>query len=192
MEDGVSTRKNILRSARQLFIKNGFHETSMARVAEEADVGKGTLYWHFSSKKELFIDVIKEEGEKNAGEIRAILTGEESSDQKLKNFITYSIDRMIERKKEAQMFLNNEYYIDQDFKDVVLDSFFSVVEEVDKIIKNGIEEGVFCDGDTKKISLAVMGAINFMGTLIWDEAKMERDELIDFLYNFIADGIILN
>ena len=192
VEENLDTQKNILRSARQLFIKNGFHETSMSDVAKKADVGKGTLYWHFSSKKELFIDVIKEEGKKNVSELREILKGDEPPDKKLKRFITYSIDKIIKKKDETQMFLNNEYYIDQDFKDAVLNSFFSVVEEVDQIIKAGIEEEVFTNRDTKKTSIAVIGAINFMGTLIWDEEKMEREKIIDFLYSFIADGIISN
>ena len=51
------TRNEILESAVQLFSKNNYHAVSMSEIAEGAGVSKGTLYWHFDSKKELFHEI---------------------------------------------------------------------------------------------------------------------------------------
>jgi len=53
-----TTRQRILRSAREIFFRDGFADTNLDEVAARAEVGKGTLYRHFESKAELFVAVL--------------------------------------------------------------------------------------------------------------------------------------
>ncbi len=48
-----ATRESILAGAAVVFEKEGYGMASLARVAEEASVTKGALYFHFRSKNEL-------------------------------------------------------------------------------------------------------------------------------------------
>ncbi len=43
----------ILRSALTTFARHGYHGTSMDLIAEQAELGKATLYYYFKSKNEL-------------------------------------------------------------------------------------------------------------------------------------------
>lgn len=45
-----------------VFAEHGFHATSMNDVAESAGVTKPVLYQHFSSKRDLFVEVLTEVG----------------------------------------------------------------------------------------------------------------------------------
>lgn len=47
----VRTRDSIAKAAVNLFDSRGYEQTSMEEIAEAADVAKGTLYNHFSSKE---------------------------------------------------------------------------------------------------------------------------------------------
>lgn len=47
-------RAQILDAALRCFSEKGFHEATMDDVARTAGVSKGSLYWHFRSKAELF------------------------------------------------------------------------------------------------------------------------------------------
>jgi AcrR family transcriptional regulator len=49
-----STRDHILQSAHDLFIKQGYHGTSMRQIAQGANLALGGLYNHFSSKEQVF------------------------------------------------------------------------------------------------------------------------------------------
>ncbi len=49
----IATRRTILGAALQLFTTRGFHDTSTARIAQEAGVASGTVFHHFHSKAEL-------------------------------------------------------------------------------------------------------------------------------------------
>src|ERR1700742_1132265 len=47
------TRRTLLRTARELFLRDGYFATSLERVAETAGYSKGSVYSHFASKDEL-------------------------------------------------------------------------------------------------------------------------------------------
>ena len=48
-------RAQILQAASTCFSRKGYHQTTMDDIVEEAGLSKGGVYWHFSSKKELFL-----------------------------------------------------------------------------------------------------------------------------------------
>jgi len=51
----------ILNTAAKLFFKNGITKTSMDDIANEAKIGKGTIYHYYDSKEELFVEVTEKE-----------------------------------------------------------------------------------------------------------------------------------
>jgi AcrR family transcriptional regulator len=61
MTSGVEmpTRERLLRAARELIEEGGYGAASVAAIAERAGVAAGTLYRHFVSKEELFVEVFR-------------------------------------------------------------------------------------------------------------------------------------
>lgn len=55
-----NTRQDILDAAQRLFTENGYHGTSMRRIAEEAGISLGAAYNHFASKEDIFLAVFIE------------------------------------------------------------------------------------------------------------------------------------
>jgi AcrR family transcriptional regulator len=53
-------RSDIIQAALNLIVEHGFHGTSMAMVAEKADVGAGTIYHYFESKDALIKELYQE------------------------------------------------------------------------------------------------------------------------------------
>ena len=60
LSKGERTRKSIIDAAHQLFIKQGYHGTSIRQISEKANITLGGIYNHFSSKDDLFEAVIIE------------------------------------------------------------------------------------------------------------------------------------
>jgi AcrR family transcriptional regulator len=55
-------RQQLLEVALAVFGRHGFHHTSMNDLAEAAGVTKPVLYQHFGSKRELYLEVLREVG----------------------------------------------------------------------------------------------------------------------------------
>lgn len=55
----ASTRERLLEAARAVIEKDGYAGASVLQVAERAGVAAGTLYRHFDSKEQLFVEVFR-------------------------------------------------------------------------------------------------------------------------------------
>lgn len=54
-------RERLIRAARTLFSAKGYEATTTGEIAALADVGKGTLFFHASSKEQLLVMVFQED-----------------------------------------------------------------------------------------------------------------------------------
>jgi len=57
-------REQLLAVALDVFAGEGYHQTSMNQIAEAAGITKPVLYQHFVSKRELYLALIEEAGER--------------------------------------------------------------------------------------------------------------------------------
>ncbi|MDM4767776.1 TetR family transcriptional regulator [Pelomonas sp. SE-A7] len=53
-QEAQETRSGIIDAAERLFHAKGVASTSLQQIAEEAQVTRGAIYWHFKDKAELF------------------------------------------------------------------------------------------------------------------------------------------
>jgi AcrR family transcriptional regulator len=60
-DDGLSARARILATAEGLFAERGFDRTSTARIAEAAGVPHGLIFYHFKTKMDLLLAVIRDD-----------------------------------------------------------------------------------------------------------------------------------
>ena len=56
----VERKQQIFTAAMVCFGRKGYHKTKMDDIAAEAGLSKGSLYWYFKSKKELFLALFQE------------------------------------------------------------------------------------------------------------------------------------
>ena len=57
---GERTRSRVIQAAHRLFIEQGYHGTSMRRIAEQAGLALGGIYNHFASKEDILAAVMME------------------------------------------------------------------------------------------------------------------------------------
>ena len=55
---GADTRLEIIVAAHDLFLRKGYHGTSMRRIAAAAGIALGGIYNHFNSKEDIFREVM--------------------------------------------------------------------------------------------------------------------------------------
>ena len=71
-ETQAETRAQLVKTARQLFFEDGYHPTSLEKVADAAGYSKGAVYSNFRNKDELCTAVLDEVRAERLGEVLAI------------------------------------------------------------------------------------------------------------------------
>lgn len=192
MAEKNSTEEKILRAAKKLFIEHGYHDTSMSAIAEKADLGKGTLYWHFDGKGELFQSMIAREAKTILDEFNSLAESDLSAEEVLKEFIRMRTKRMVRHKKTSQLFLDGENFVNDEFKKKMLEIFQSFNRLLENTIEQGIDEGLFYTDNPKKAASAFIGMINGLCSnklLAGDYDDFDIEENTEFLYNLFLNGL---
>ncbi len=74
-ESQTRNRQSLLSTARELFLREGYQATSIAKVAEAAGFTTGAVYSNFGSKAEMALVVLGEIQRERMGELGEIIAG---------------------------------------------------------------------------------------------------------------------
>ena len=138
------TKDKILSVAEKLFSRFGFHKTSMDEIAKIARKAKGSLYYHFASKEELFKEVVAKEIYNLQSNLTLIIDNEKlNAAEKIK---LYLIKRMeiLNNAVTYHETIKADFFEHFDFIDD-LRSGLDIWEKsnIKKIIMQGIDNGEF-------------------------------------------------
>ena len=89
-------REGLINAAVSVFSKKGFYKASMDDIAAEAEVAKGTLYYYFKNKSELFKTVVVEGINYLTDELIKIVNN--SNDSSFMTSLSYVINYIITAK----------------------------------------------------------------------------------------------
>jgi AcrR family transcriptional regulator len=112
-------RRQLLDVAVKVFADRGFHGTSMEDVADAAGVTKPVLYQHFSSKRELYVELLDDVGSRLVDEVtRAVADAHGPRQQVEAGFEAYF--RFVARQHDAfRLLFGSGARGDEDFADAV-------------------------------------------------------------------------
>ncbi|MFI1915258.1 TetR/AcrR family transcriptional regulator [Nocardia sp. NPDC020380] len=85
-ESQARTRADLLATARDMFLADGYAKTSLERVAEEAGYSKGAVYSNFRTKSALCLEVLALIHETKFTEVTALLDGDDTLEARLERF----------------------------------------------------------------------------------------------------------
>jgi len=138
------TRDKILSVANKLFSRFGFHKTSMDEIAKIARKAKGSLYYHFASKEELFTEVVAKEIENLKKNLSLIVNDNNlTANEKIKKYLIKRME-ILHSAANYHETLKADFFEHFDFIDDLrndLDNWEK--EQIKKIIEQGIEENIF-------------------------------------------------
>ena len=194
MKEKNNTDIKIIESAKELFLEKGYHKTSMSAIAKNADLGKGTLYWHFDSKDDLFQSIVTKEAKTIIKDLNELMEEDASAEKILKSFIKLRLKKIDENKKTTQMFMDGENFINEKLKSTIVEIFETFIDILEKIIKKGIEEKAFYTSNPEKAASAFMGMLNGICTniIFKDKGDIDIDENADFIYKLFLNGLTNN
>lgn len=183
------TRKNIMETAVKLFAETGFKDTSIAKIAKDADVGKGTIYWHFDSKEDLFFSIIKEKGKIYFDKVLQLDRSDLSPEDVIYKYIKGRIEFNDKNYKLAEMLISNNDVINREFKETMEKKHRQSVAVLEKAIQRGIDSGEFREGPSNEIALMIINATNSAHNNFSCSLKGDNEERTKKIFDFIMYGL---
>ena len=139
-----NTRDKILTVANKLFSRYGFHKTSMDEIAKIARKAKGSLYYHFASKEELFTEVVAREIDNLKHQLSLIVTNKQlPADKKMKYYLMKRME-ILYNAANYQEALKADFYEHFDFIDHIREDLVKWEKiQIKNIFLQGIENNIF-------------------------------------------------
>ena len=136
-------RREIQRAAVDLFIQQGFNETSMQEVARAAGVGKSTLYDYFPSKDEILIAYVVDEVNRMTARAEEIIAQELNAAEKFRRIMRRHLEYMLENK---QMYLRLSFEtqrLSMDNQQRIQTHRHAYQDMLCDLVRQGIQNGEF-------------------------------------------------
>ena len=155
------TREQILQSALTCFADKGYHQTTMDDIVAQSGLSKGSLYWHFKSKKELFISLLNWLMF-DFSEEAFVFPDSISASEKIHAIAMLFVDRFEQIIPFTKVILD---FWAQTFDDAQVQKMFDSLlqhfqEQLGLIISEGIARGEFRAVNESQVALALMGMLD--------------------------------
>ena len=151
------TKRKIFETSMKLFAEKGYDATSIEEITANVGVAKGTLYYHFSSKEEIFQFLIEEGVKllKNSVEIKTEKL--ESSIDKIKAVVLIEI-KVLVKYEDFMTIVLSEIWGNGPRSILCKKYVFEYIQMIEKIVENGInkKEIMYINSTSQKRSRSCM------------------------------------
>jgi len=164
----IKKKHSIIIEAMKLFSRQGFYKTKLTEVSDNLGISVGNIYNYFPSKSSLAKASIKYVARKLANELRYIndqpLRPEEKVDRFTRVYLMF-----VEKHPEMieyffRVYLSNrELFCDDEDCGFALAEEF--IDEIERLIDDGVEAGVFAEQDFHvgfSVICGTLGAMTFL------------------------------
>ncbi|MFZ5968983.1 MAG: TetR/AcrR family transcriptional regulator [Bacillota bacterium] len=180
-------RMEILQAAIKIFSKEGFHKAKIDDIAMAAGIGKGTVYQYFSSKQELFQEMIKFMMKRYDESIDLIISKDQGFKDKLLMIAENHVKFVSQHIDMAQMIMNQSDLISKEMKCWIMEQKEAAYKSFERLVEDGINRGeVRQDIDREIAASSIIGTMNqYYGRKIFRSKEKNRYvdplPLVDFL-----------
>jgi len=192
----VERREQILTAALTCFSRKGYHQTTMDDIVEASGLSKGGLYWHFASKKELFLALFDQLFVTAADQFSTILAAHGGTAEER---LLLALDLMVQMATADEMQQAVPLMIDvwaQNRQDPEVNG--AAVEVYDRLrrpmvdlIEEGISSGEFRPVDANALASILLGMYDGLAVQ-WmiDSSAVEWDNTTETVTKTLVAGLL--
>ena len=186
-------RVEILKSAAAAFRSRGYHATSVDDIAQALRMTKGNLYYYFKNKEEILYVCHDHTLDLLLRTLKVIQAGHESPEAKLRAVVIAFVKLMTEELHGTAAVTLDLKELSPPLRQKIIAKRDRFDRAVRRIIREGIEKGVFTKLDPKFTTFAMMGGINWIPHWFNPYGKADAAAIgVAFAEFFVAGLMIRN
>jgi len=179
------TKGELFAAAKAVFAAKGYHQAKISDIADEADVGVGTVYLHYDGKEALFLELVEETTRRLKERVDAAKAAAgDPIDQARVSCET--LFRFAQENRETFRIVFGEGVFNRTI--AAAQSVF--LADVAENVAAGMRQGVFAPYPTALIAQAVVGLLTQVVSWWITQDEISLEEAIEASNRFIAQGIL--
>lgn len=183
------TKSAIFSSAIKVFSNNGYNGATMDEIASNAGVAKGTLYYHFKSKEDIFKYIIVEGVELMKNEIDEATEKEKNPLEKLKAVCKAQLN-LIYKNKDFFKVIASQLWGKEVRQLELRDIMRCYITHIEEFVKAAMEVGSIKKGNSLFVAYAFLGTLCSVSLYEVVNARDENiNNVIENLMDYILNGI---
>ena len=154
MKKGEKRKKMLLMIAYEMFLTQGYENTSVDKIIEKAQIAKGTYYYYFQSKEQMLEEVIDMMIENETKMAEQIIRTDSSVPEKIVGILASMKPTEVEQPIKNTLFQEENVLMHHKVRKKLIDTLTPLLSEV---IKEGVKEGIFeCDNIPERVKMLLI------------------------------------
>ena len=186
---GLERRRQLMEFAAARFAEQGYHPTSVAEIVQGLGVGKGVFYWYFSSKEELFLEILKEAQQDLRRTQQQAIADEPDPVRRIELGIRASMAWFEEHRDLFNLF--QFAATEERFAPALRKGQATAVSDAMRHVQAGMDAGLIRPGDPNLIAHAILGVTSHLARRFVHEGGQGWQDVADGAVAFCLEGLLV-
>ena len=175
------TKRKIFEASMKLFAEKGYDATSVEEITATVGVAKGTLYYHFSSKEEIYNFLLEEGTKLLINNIDVKVSKLNNSIDKLRSIALLQLRVITKYQNLITIYLSQVWGSDQ--RNQKCQKYINdYISKINEIVEDGIKKGELKEGNSEIIASEIFAftCAGFMYKIKFDKPIDVKELCIEF------------
>jgi AcrR family transcriptional regulator len=151
-----ATRQRIIREAASEFARLGFEQANINTIAEQAGIGKGTIYLYFENKRELFLAMLRQIAQAQLSSIRNALAADGSLHERLERLFLAFAQLAHEESDSFNVYMSALYGVNRAFKEEAVRLLRDYVAVIALVLEESMARGEIQRVEPDAVALMIL------------------------------------
>lgn len=188
--DGRPVKEAVMAAAVQLFAEYGYNAAPLRTIASMAGIQAASIYYYYDSKQALLVEIMDTYMRRLNANLEKILREDDDPLRRLHEAIANHIRLHTSHKAEFFIIDTEIRALEGDNRSCILalrDRYESLLQE---LLRDGMECGVFRQGDVKVSSYAIIAMCTEVATWFKPGGRLSVQQVIDIYSQMITGGLL--
>jgi AcrR family transcriptional regulator len=186
-------RDSIVQAAGPLLLKNGLRGTTIGAIAKAAGVDRGTLYYYFPNKEDIFRSAIHAGIKEMVGQLELVAKSPEGPEVRLRESMRVVMRAFEKHYPYLYIFFQSgdtSALIDQGLNEQIVDSGRRYEALLHKVIRDGVKSGEFTSSLPATLTVRmIQGMLNWTHAWFMPGGKLNAVAVADGMADTVLDGL---
>ena len=182
---------NVLSNAARLFRKKGFERTSLKEIAEACNMLPGSLYYRYSTKEALLVELMRRGVDLVTAEVERAYHSSDDPVERLRLCINAHLRSLLVDSDTVYVLLFEWRALGPEARDEIIKLRDQYESRWVDILGTMIQQGVVRKNvDGRLLRLIGLGALNWVATWFDPKGDHSLNDIGDFIWQVTIDGVV--